>query len=99
MPWLEWLVEQMPEGDFLEAVTPILQANSKAVALAGRHLKVKSGVDELESYQESPIVAEQIKRTIIIVRQQSSYNMFYLCLAKYQSRSSTNCSPRSHGLW
>ncbi|QXA18976.1 glycosyltransferase family 4 protein [Streptococcus gordonii] len=66
------------QGDFLEAVTPILKANPKAVAfLAGSAFEGEEWrVDELEkSISDSP-VAGQIKRIDYYSKTTELYNMF-----------------------
>ena len=66
------------QGDFLEAVTPILQANPKAIAfLAGSAFEGEEWrVEELEkNISESP-VAGQIKRIDYYSKTTELYNMF-----------------------
>ena len=90
------------QGDFLEAVTPILKANPKAVAfLAGSAFEGEEWrVDELEKAISDSPVAEQIKRIDYYSKTTELYNMFDIfVIAKYQSRSPTNCSSRINGLW
>ena len=66
------------QGDFLEAVTPILQANPKAVAfLAGSAFEGEEWrVDELEKAISNSPVAGQIKRIDYYSKTTELYNMF-----------------------
>lgn len=66
------------QGDFLEAVTPILQANPKAVAfLAGSAFEGEEWrVDELEKAISDSPVAGQIKRIDYYSQTTELYNMF-----------------------
>ena len=66
------------QGDFLEAVTPILQTNSKAVAfLAGSAFEGEEWrVDELEKAISDSPVAGQIKRIDYYSKTTELYNMF-----------------------
>ena len=66
------------QGDFLKAVTPILQANPKAVAfLAGSAFEGEEWrVDELEKAISDSPVAGQIKRIDYYNKTTELYNMF-----------------------
>ena len=66
------------QGDFLEAVTPILQVNSKAVAfLAGSAFEGEEWrVEELEKTISELPVAGQIKRIDYYSKTTELYNMF-----------------------
>ena len=66
------------QGDFLEAVTPILQANPKSVAfLAGSAFEGEEWrVDELEKAISDSPVAGQIKRIGYYSKTTELYNMF-----------------------
>ncbi|MFS9172151.1 glycosyltransferase family 4 protein [Streptococcus infantis] len=66
------------QGDFLEAVTPILQVNSKAVAfLAGSAFDGEEWrVDELEKAISDSPAASQIKRIDYYSKTTELYNMF-----------------------
>ena len=66
------------QGDFLEAVTPILKANPKAVAfLAGSAFEGEEWrVDELEKAISDSPVAGQIKRIDYYSKTTELYNMF-----------------------
>lgn len=66
------------QGDFLEAVTPILKANPKAVAfLAGSAFEGEEWrVDELEKAISALPVARQIKRIDYYSKTTELYNMF-----------------------
>ena len=66
------------QGDFLKAVTPILQANPKAVAfLAGSAFEGEEWrVDELEKAISDSPVAGQIKRIDYYSKTTELYNMF-----------------------
>ena len=66
------------QGDFLEAVTPILQANPKAVAfLAGSAFEGEEWrVEELEKAISDSPVAGQIKRIDYYSKTTELYNMF-----------------------
>ena len=66
------------QGDFLEAVTPILKANPKAVAfLAGSAFEGEEWrVDELEKAISDLPVARQIKRIDYYSKTTELYNMF-----------------------
>ena len=66
------------QGDFLEAVTPILKANPKAVAfLAGSAFEGEEWrVDELEKTISDSPVARQIKRIDYYSKTTELYNMF-----------------------
>ena len=66
------------QGDFLEAVTPILQANPKTVAfLAGSAFEGEEWrVDELEKAISASPVAGQIKRIDYYSKTIELYNMF-----------------------
>ena len=85
------------QGDFLEAVTPILKANPKAVAfLAGSAFEGEEWrVDELEKAISDSPVAGQIKRIDYYSKTTELYNMFDIFVLP-----STNPDPlRINGLW
>ena len=78
------------QGDFLEAVTPILQANPKVVAfLAGSAFEGEEWrVDELEKAISDSPVAGQIKRIDYYSKTTELYNMFDIFVLQ-----STNPDP------